>query len=108
MMLLRALGLAAALALVGCSDDTTSGASTDLSQPVLDLSMPGTVCGANVCHGACVVCVQISGGLCAIPCSTAMPSTCASGTCNPAVPDGGNGDGVVFTGACAAFNGFCS
>jgi hypothetical protein len=102
------LVLAAALALAGCGDDTTEGTTTDLSQPVLDLSAGGTVCGANACNGACVVCLQIAGGLCAIPCNTAMPWTCTSGTCSPAVPDGGNGDGVAFTGDCAGYNGLCS
>ena len=100
--------LALALALAGCGSDSGGGESTDMAQPVLDIATTGTVCGANVCSGSCVVCLQVAGGLCAVPCNTAMPSTCASGVCSPAVPDGGNSDGVTFTGDCAAYNGFCS
>ena len=107
--MLRALGLAILLAACGCGDDTTTptAPSMDLSVPVLDLSLPGQPCGGTVCMGSCTVCVQIAGGLCAIPCSTAMPSACASGTCNPAVTDGGATAGVVFSGACGAYDGFC-
>lgn len=105
--MLRALVLVLALAANGCGDDTTAAAALDLSTPTFDLSTPGQHCGGVVCTGGCTVCVQLGGGLCAIPCKTAMPSTCSSGVCNPAVPDGGNGGGVTFGGDCAGYNGFC-
>lgn len=105
---MRSVALALALALAGCGSDTTEPVSMDMAQPLLDIATAGTVCGANVCQGACVVCLQIAGGLCAVPCNTAMPSACPSGICSPAVPDGGNSDGVTFTGDCAGYNGFCS
>ena len=105
--MLRALGLAALLALAGCGDDTTEVGPVDLAQPVLDLSAPGTVCGVSLCNGACVACVPVAGGLCAIPCNTATPSTCNSGRCNPAMPDGGSGGGVTFSGDCGAYDGVC-
>ncbi len=106
----RALWLAAALTALGCGDDTTTApVSTDFAQLVLDLAQPGQACGSAVCTGSCTVCVQLAGGLCAIPCSTSMPSTCASGICNAAAPDGGVGgsDGVTFSGDCGGYDGFC-
>ena len=112
-MIARALAVAALLALAGCGDGTPGGGgpddlAVDLSQPELDLSTPGVACGANVCAGTCVVCVQFGGGVCAIPCNTAMPSTCSTGTCHPAGSDDGGAPGAVtFTGDCSAYNGFC-
>ena len=111
-MLARALALLAMVALAGCGDGTPGtepgDLAVDMSVAVLDLSSAGVTCGDNLCTGSCVVCVQLAGGLCAIPCNTAMPSTCSSGVCNPAGSDDGGAPGAVtFTGDCSAYNGFC-
>jgi hypothetical protein len=105
---MRVLVLAFVLALAGCgSDDTTTSSSVDLSQPVLDLSMPGIVCGAQVCGGSCAGCIDFGGGVCVMPCKMAAPS-CASGTCMPLTPsDGGAGASVTLSGNCAGYDGYC-
>ncbi|MCU1280872.1 MAG: hypothetical protein JWM53_4418 [bacterium] len=106
--MLRALGLAMALLALGCGDDTTTtAASMDLSQPVLDLSMAGPSCGPLACTGTCAACVPLFGGVCAPPCKRSMPSTCtAPATCRPL--DGGDGGAsVTLTGSCAGYDGYC-
>jgi hypothetical protein len=107
-MLTRALAVALfCFAAAGCGDDTTSPTSMDLSQPILDLSVPGQgqACGGTTCMGSCTVCVQLGAGICAIPCNTATPSTCASGVCVALTSDGGVSG--TFAGDCSAYDGAC-
>jgi hypothetical protein len=107
---MRVLGLVALFAAAGCGDDTTmmmTPAAMDQAMPVLDLTIPGHACGATSCTGSCTACVLLGGGLCGVPCNTAMPSACSSGVCNAATGgDGGLGN-VVLDGDCSAYNGFC-
>ena len=100
--------LALALALAGCGTDTTGGeVSMDMSQPVLDIAVPGNACGALVCTGACTGCINFGGGVCVTPCKRSAPS-CPSGTCMPLSPsDGGAGASVTLQGSCAGFDGYC-
>lgn len=105
--LLAAL-FACAVLLPACGDDTTSPPSGDLAVIVLDLSTPanGQACGATTCSGSCTACVALGGGLCAIPCNTATPSTCSTGHCVAAAADDG-GISITFAGNCAPYNGAC-
>ncbi|HXU74897.1 MAG TPA: hypothetical protein VN947_36630 [Polyangia bacterium] len=108
--MLRALAVALfCFAAIGCGDDTTAPATMDLSQPILDLSAPGhgQACGGTTCMGSCTVCVQLGGGLCAIPCNTAMPSTCPSGVCVALSTGGDGGVSGTFAGDCSAYDGAC-
>jgi hypothetical protein len=110
--MLRAIGLAAALLLIGCGDDSTTSASMDLSQPVLDLAhAPAPMCGISICTGDCSGCLTLGGGVCVPPCMTAMPSSCtAPATCH-AVGGGssdGGGGGSSLVGSCAGYDGYCS
>jgi len=106
----RALLLLAVLALTGCGDDTTSGASTDLSQPVLDLSQPGAImCGTAICtSNVCSACVPLGGGVCVPPCTTANPDSCtAPAMCHPIAGDADGGSGASLAGDCAGYDGYC-
>ncbi|MGZ3405559.1 MAG: hypothetical protein ACXVDD_19660 [Polyangia bacterium] len=107
--MLRALGLAAALLVVGCGDDTTTGASTDLSQPVLDLSQPpAPMCGISICTGTCSACLPLGGGVCVPPCMTAVPASCtAPASCHPLGNNPDAGGATTLAGDCAGYDGYC-
>jgi hypothetical protein len=108
--MLRALAVALlCCGAAGCGDDTTVAATMDLSQPILDLSAVGhgQACGGTTCMGSCTVCVQLGAGICAIPCNTATPSTCASGRCVALSSGDDGGVSGTFAGDCSAYDGAC-
>ena len=109
--MIRALFLVAALALAGCgSDDTTTGVSTDMSQPVLDLSRPGTLmCGISVCtNNVCSACLPLGGGVCVPPCMTSDPNSCtAPAMCHPVGGGADGGNGATLAGSCPGYDGYC-
>ena len=112
--MLRALAMATMLVLTaaGClGDDTTeAGASTDLSQPVLDLSQPAApMCGVSICTGVCSACLPLGGGVCVPPCMTSMPSSCTAPASCHALAGGSSdgGGGATLAGDCAGYDGYC-
>jgi len=108
--MLRALGLAMALAVIGCGDDSTTGSSMDLSQPVLDLTHPAALmCGISTCTGDCSGCLSFGGGVCVPTCKTSMPSSCtAPASCHAlAGGDPDAGGPATLVGSCAGFDGYC-
>jgi hypothetical protein len=111
MTMMRVLGLALFFGAAGCGDDTTMmpAGAMDLAMPILDVAVAGHACGQTSCAGSCTACVLLGGGVCAIPCNTATPSTCSSGMCIAATGggDGGGLGNVVLDGACAAYDGYC-
>ncbi|MCA1664659.1 MAG: hypothetical protein LC659_10385 [Myxococcales bacterium] len=107
--MIRALLFAAALAVAGCGDDTTSsGVSTDMSQPVLDVARVAVMCGVSTCTGGCSACLPLGGGVCVPPCMTADPNSCsAPAMCHPLGGDADGGGGATLAGACGGFDGYC-
>ncbi|MCU1278441.1 MAG: hypothetical protein JWM53_1987 [bacterium] len=106
--MLRMLALAVALAAIGCGDDTTTAASIDMSQPVLDLSRVAIMCGPSTCSGICSACLPLGGGVCAPPCMVAVPSSCtAPAMCRPLGGDPDAGGAVTLVGSCSGFDGYC-
>jgi hypothetical protein len=109
-LILRALLLTTALVAVGCGDDTTSGISMDMSQPVLDLVSTSPHCGGSVCTLTCSACVSFGGGVCAPPCMTSNPNSCnAPAMCKPLGGNPDAGGGATLVGNCAGmgFDGYC-
>ena len=110
-MILRAMVLAAALlGAAGCGDDTTTGVSTDMSQPVLDLASNAPHCGVSICAMPCSACLPLGGGVCAQPCMTANPNSCnAPSMCKPLGGDPDAGGTVTVVGDCTGtgYDGYC-
>jgi hypothetical protein len=105
-VLVLVVAVAGSVALGGCGDDGIAP-STDLAQPIIDLSQPGLHCGGVVCMGACAACVEVLGGICAPPCKTAAPACTGGASCRSAAdPDGGTSN-VHFSGDCAGYDGVC-
>ena len=109
--MIRALFLVTTLALAGCGDDTTTGISTDMSQPVLDLGRVAPMCGPSICTGDCSACVPLGGGVCVPPCMTANPDSCtAPAMCHPLGGGGADGGGAAtLVGNCTGlgYDGYC-
>jgi hypothetical protein len=110
--MLRAMAMATILMMTaaGCGDDTTTTASADLSQPVLDLAHPpAPMCGVSICTGACSACLPLGGGVCVPPCMTAMPSSCTAPASCHALGGGSSdgGGGATLAGDCAGYDGYC-
>jgi hypothetical protein len=103
-----ALLLAAALTVAaGCGEDSIP-ASTDLAQPLIDLSPTGLHCGGVTCSGgSCIACVEVLGGLCAPPCNTTAPNCTGGATCRSANGVDGGTSNVTFAGDCSAYDGVC-
>jgi hypothetical protein len=110
-LILRALLLATALVAVGCGDDTTSaGVSTDMSQPILDLTDNAPHCGASICTMPCSACAPLGGGVCVQPCMVADPNSCnAPLMCKPVGSDPDAGGSVTLVGNCTGtgYDGYC-
>jgi hypothetical protein len=111
-LILRAMVVAMALAAVGCGDDTTNtGMSTDMSQPILDLTSSSPHCGGSICALSCSACLPLGGGVCAPPCMTSNPNSCtAPAMCRPLGGDPDAGGTVTLVGDCSGtgYDGYCA
>jgi hypothetical protein len=107
---MRTLVIVLALFAAGCGDDTTGGASTDLAQPVLDLSRHAVMCGVSICTNDCSACIPLGGGVCVPPCMTANPDSCtAPAMCHPLGADPDAGGSATLVGSCTGlgYDGYC-
>lgn len=108
--MIRALFVVAALAVAGCgSDDTSSGVSTDMSQPLIDLARNAAMCGISVCTGDCSACLPLGGGVCVPPCMTSDPNSCTfPAMCHPIGALGDGGGSATLAGNCGGmYDGYC-